>query len=247
MIVYPVLQLQEGRCVSLTRGALDTPTVWHGDPVEKAQAFVEQGAEWLHVTDLDAVAGAGSNAALVREIILKAGVPVQVAGGMRSDEAVRGWLEAGAGRIVFGSSAARMPDWVKAHAKAVPDMMAVSIDVLEGRVMVDGWKEAAAFGPQDMVRAYEGTPLAAVIVTDIDRDLDLPESSFALTTRLAEETRTPIIASGLVKSIDDVSTLRHLPNIAGVMIGRALHDRTIDLAEAIEVAAAAPERTAEFL
>lgn len=247
MIVYPALLLQSGRCVSLRRGDVAHPTVWDGDPVETALAHVAAGAEWLHVTDLDAVTGAGTNGDIIRTIIRRAGVPVQVAGGMRSDEILRQWIEAGAARIVFGSGAVRFPDWVKAKAKAHPDLCAVSVDVRQGKVMVNAWRDAALFSPADMVLAFDGVPLAAIVVTDIDRDLDLPEASFALTTRLAELTRTPVIASGLVKSIDDVSRLRYMPGIAGAMINRALHDGSVDLSRAIAVAKPVPGRAAAFL
>lgn len=246
MIVYPVLQLQKGRCVSLTRGEIATPSVWHGDPVEKALSFVEQGAEWLHVTDLDAVVGETDNAAIVRQIIRQAGVPVQVSGGMGSDEAVAGWADAGAARIVFGSTAVNFPDWVAQKAKAHPDMIAVSFDIWQGKVVIDGWQRSVLMSPEDLIHAYDGVPLAAMILTDIDRDLGLPESSFALVTRLADETRTPVIASGLVKTLDDVSTLRYMPNIAGCMIGRSLFDRSVELAEAIALARVSPEPVAQF-
>jgi len=246
MIVYPMLQIQRGRCVSLSRGELDTPTVWHGDPIEKALSFVAEGAEWLHVTDLDAVAGDGDNAEIVQSIIRQAGVPVQVSGGMRSDEAVDAWAEAGAARIVFGTTAVSFRDWVSAKARAYPDLIAVSFDIWQGKVVVDGWKRSVMMTPEDLIHAYDGVPLAAMILTDIDRDLDLPESSFALMTRLAEETRTPVIASGLVKSVDDVSTLKYMPNIAGAMIGRALYEKVVDLGEAVAVARPAPEPVAQF-
>lgn len=246
MIVYPVLQLQNGCCVSLNRGEIDMPTIWHGDPVEKALAFVEQGAEWLHVTDLDAVSGAGNNAEIMRAIIRQAGVPVQVSGGMRNDEAVSAWADAGAARIVFGSTAVNFRDWVSAKARAYPDLVAVSFDIWQGKVVTDGWRKSVAISPEDLVHAYDGVPLSAMILTDIDRDLDLPDASFALLTRLAEQTRTPVIASGLIKTIDDVSTLRYMPNIAGCMLGRSLFDKSVDLAEAIGIARPAPERVAQF-
>jgi len=245
--MIPIIQLLDGQVVSLERGDLDRPTVWHVDPVEKAQAFVAEGAERLHVTDLDAVAGTGSNAAIVEEIIRRAGVPVQVSGGIRTDEQVKRWIDHGAGRVVLGTAAVRFPDWVKAWAKAHPDWLSVSIDVMHGKVMVDGWRDAAMFAPEDLIHAYDGVPLAAIIVTDIDRDLELPDASFALTARLAEATRTPVVASGLVKTLDDVSTLRYMPAVAGAMVGRPLYDRSFTLAEAIEIARPAPERKAEFV
>ncbi len=247
MILYPTLQLLGGRCVTLERGHLDRPEVWHGDPLERARALVADGADWLHVTDLDAVAGSGDNGPIIGAIIRQAGVPVQVAGGMTSRSAVAEWREAGAGRIVFGAAAVHNLDWVKALAKELPDFYAVSLDVYRGRVMVAGWSEPSMFAPLDLVHALEGTPLAALIVTDIDRDLDLPEASFALTAKIAEETRIPVISSGLVKTLDDLSTLRYMPNIAGALVGRPLFDKSFTLAEALAIARPAPERRADFI
>ena len=247
MFIYPLIQLHQGFCISQTLRDRDNPTFWPGDPVEKALAFVEHGAERLHVTDVDALMGEGTdNAALVEEIIRKAGVPVQVGGGIRTDEQVARWLEAGAARVVLGTGAVRFPDWAKAVAKVHPDQVMVSVDVWEGKVMVDGWREPAMFGPFEIARAFEGTPLAAMIITDIDRHLDYPDASFALTTRFAEETKLPVIACGVVRGLDDVSSLRYLPNIEGVIIGRALYDRSVDLAEALDIAQPAPERVAPF-
>lgn len=247
MILIPTLQLLDGKCVSLSQGNLDEPSVWHGDPVERALGFVEQGAEWLHVTDLDAVARRGRNSEIMHEIVRRVGVPVQVSGGMTNDESVQEWRDAGAARIIFGSGSINYLDWVKAKAKSVPDYFAVSVDVKGGHVMGRGWTEPSMFTPQDLVTALEGTPLACLVVTDIDFDLELPESSIAMTAKIAEETRTPVISSGLVRKLDDISTLRYIPNIAGAMIGRPLFEKTIDLAEALEIARPEPGRTAEFI
>lgn len=247
MFIYPLIQLHRGCCISQTLEDRDNPTFWPGDPVEKALAFVEQGAERLHVTDIDALWGAeGDNAAVVEEIIRRAGVPVQVGGGIRSDEQAERWIEAGAARVVLGTGAVRFPDWAKALAKRHPDQIIVSVDVWEGKVMVDGWTQSAMFGPCEVAHAYEGTPLAAMIITDIDRHLDYADASFALTTRFAETTKLPVIACGVVASLDDVSTLRYLPNMEGVIIGRALFDRSIDLGDALAIARPAPEPVAPF-
>lgn len=246
MIIYPIIELLQGKCVSLVRGVMEQPHYWHVDPVEKARSFVEQGAEWLQVTDLDAVSGKGSNAELISEIIRVAGVPVQVAGGVSSDERVKALMDVGAARVIIGTAAVKWPDWVKGLAKTYPDQIALAVDVFQGRVMVSGWTESSAFTPEDFIHAFTDVPLSAVILTDIDRDLDAPESSFALTTRIAEQTKTPVIVSGLVKTLDDVSTLKYMPNIAGAVIGRALFNKNVDLAEAIAIARPEPERIAQF-
>ncbi|MFQ5624350.1 MAG: HisA/HisF-related TIM barrel protein [Paracoccaceae bacterium] len=247
MLIYPTIELQKGRCVSLRRGKLDEPLIWHVDPVAKAKEFADTGAEWLHITDLDAVSGDGSNRDIIQEIILHAGIPVQVSGGIRTLEHVEHWVEDGVGRAVIGTAAVLTPDLVHQAARRHPDQVVLSIDVWRGEVMTHGWTEASVFAPVDFMRTFRDDPLAAIIFTDIDRDMDEPLSSVALTTAFAAESRSPVISSGLVKTIDDISVLKYVYNIAGAIVGRALFERTVDLAEALEVAASAPEPVPEPL
>lgn len=247
MIIYPYIALRGGRCVNLLRGRIDEPVTYDADPVETAVEFAHAGAEWLHVVDLDAVAGDGSNAELIREIIRHAAAPVMVGGGIRSAEQVREWSGAGAGRMVFGTAAVRSPQMVKELSYAYPDQIVLSVDVWQGKVMIDGWRESTAFEAVDFVKQYAGWPLSQIIFTDIDRDLDLPESSLALVTKLASETSTPVIASGLARSLDDISALKYLYNISGAIVGRALFEGTFTLEEALELAAPSPEPIAAFV
>ncbi len=247
MIIYPYIALRGGRCVNLLRGRIDEPVTYDADPVETAVEFAHAGAEWLHVVDLDAVAGDGSNAELIREIIRHAAAPVMVGGGIRSAEQVREWSDAGAGRMVLGTAAVRSPQMVKELSYAYPDQIVLSVDVWQGKVMIDGWRESTAFEAVDFVKQYAGWPLSQIIFTDIDRDLDLPESSLALVTKLASETSTPVIASGLARSLDDISALKYLYNISGAIVGRALFEGTFTLEEALELAAPSPEPIAAFV
>ncbi|MEM7178373.1 MAG: 1-(5-phosphoribosyl)-5-[(5-phosphoribosylamino)methylideneamino] imidazole-4-carboxamide isomerase [Pseudomonadota bacterium] len=246
MIIYPKIQLKNGRCVSAPLVGGGEPAIWHLDPVEKAKSFAEAGAEWMQVTDMDAIAATGSNAELIKEIIRKAGIPVQVTGGIRSMERVHQWAEAGAGHMVIGTAAVRNPDFLRQAASHYPDQIVLAVDVLDGHVMIEGRTEATTFEPIDFVKAFERVPLAAVLCTDIDRKNEAPGSSIALTTSLAEATATPVISAGLVKTIDDVSRLKYVYNIAGAVIGRSLFSQDIDLTDAIHVARAEPERVAEF-
>ncbi len=247
MIIYPYIALRDGSCVNLLRGRIDEPVIYDADPVETAVEFARAGAEWLHVVDLDAVAGDGSNADIVRDIIRHANAPVQVAGGIASAERVREWSDAGAGRMVIGTAAVRAPEMVMELSYAYPDQIVVSVDVWQGRVMIDGWRESTVFGAAEFVQQFDGWPLSQIIFTDIDRDLDLPDSSFALVTKLASATSTPVIASGLARSLDDISALKYLYNISGVIVGRALFEGTFTLAEALELATPSPEPIAAFV
>ncbi len=247
MIIYPTIELQNGRCVSLSRGDLDHPQIWHVDPVEKAKEFAAAGAEWIQVTDFDAVAGTGSNEEITCEIIRQSGLSVQVAGGVRTMEMLDGWIEKGAGRVVIGTAAVLNPDFVKQAAHRYPDQVVVAIDAMEGKVMTDGWKSQSAIAPEDFVTAFAQTPLAGILFTDIDSDLVEGEASLGRVSALAGVAKQPVIASGLVKVADDISRLKYVGNISGAIVSRALFNRSVDLEEALELAQPRPEPVAEFI
>lgn len=247
MILYPIIELQNGRCVSLHRGRLDEPQVWHVDPVKKALEFVEAGAEWIHITDFDAIAGDDRNRNLIDEIIRQVHVPVQLGGGFRTMHGIEDAADRGVGRIVLATVALLQPDLVKQAANAFPDQIALAVDVYKGRVMSDGWRSASAFAPEDFLKTFEGDPLSAIIVTDIDADLEEAEDSLALITNVAKQVRTPVIARGLSRSLDDISRIKYVPHVSGAMIGRALFDKSVDIRGALAIAAEPVEAVAEFI
>ncbi|WP_170363221.1 HisA/HisF-related TIM barrel protein [Ruegeria arenilitoris] len=246
MRVYPTMELQNGRCVTLDKGRLDEPMIWHVDPVETAQGWAAAGAEWMHLTDFDAIEGRDTNSALVEQIIRSAELPVQLAGGFRSREQVERWIDKGAGRIVIGTLAARDPHLFKELAKLYPDQIVLAVDVWQGYVMTDGWRTQSAFTPEAFIEAFADAPLAAILVTDIDSDMVDVEAQLGLISGLAAHSRTPVIASGVVRSSDDISRLAYIPNISGALVGRALFRKTVDLSEALAVAKTAHEPVAQF-
>ena len=247
MIIYPEIELQKGRCVNLRRGRADAPVVYDADPVKAARDFAGQGAEWLQVVDLDAVFNDGDNADLIREIIDKAGCAVQVGGAIRTMERVHHWIDAGAKRVVIATAAVKNPHFVKEAATAYPGQVVVSVDARGGKVVVEGWREATIFTPIDFARQFEGSALAAIVYTDIDRDDDEPMSSLSHTTELAASIKTPVIASGVVKSLQDISVLKFLENISGAITSRALFGGAFTLAEAIAIAKEPAPEPAPFL
>ncbi len=247
MILYPTIELQDGRCVSLRRGDLEQPQIWHVDPVEKACAFSRDGAGWMQVTDFDAVAGRGNNEDIVKSIIRHAGLSVQVAGGIRTMEQIDAWMEWGAGRVVIGTAAVLSPAFILQAARKYPDQIVVAVDVMDGWIMTDGWKTQSAIRPEDFLKAFDGIPLAAVLFTDIDSDIGEGEAPLARITALADLARSPVIASGLVKTIDDISRLKYMGSISGAIVGRALFSKAIDLEEALGLAQPTPEPVAEFI
>ncbi|WP_370303980.1 HisA/HisF-related TIM barrel protein [Pseudooceanicola sp.] len=246
MMIYPTMELQNRRCVTLDKGRLEEPLIWHVDPLETAHSFAAAGAEWMHLTDFDGVAGGGGNNDLLEAIIRAAGIPVQLGGGFRSRDSVERWIDKGAGRIVIGTLAAQEPDLVKEMAKYHPDQIVLAVDVWRGQVMVEGWRQPSAFTPEDFIQAFDGVPLAGIIVTDIASEMGDVEAQMGMIAGLARLSRTPVIASGVVRTVDDISRLKYIPNIAGALVGRALFNKTVDLAEALETARPGVEPVAEF-
>ena len=247
MQIYPTIELQNGRCVSLYRGRFEEPQIWHVDPVETALGFAAAGAEWIHVTDIDGVAGTGGNGDILRDMIRRAGLPLQIGGGFRSLEVIEEWIDLGAGRIVVSTLAVTNPDLVRAAARRYPDQIVLAVDVFEGRVMSDGWRTPSTFTPEDFITTFAEDPLAAVIVTDISADIGETEEPLALIARLAEYAKAPMIARGLSRSLDDLARIKYVAGISGAILGRALFDKTIALEDALALASQTGERVAEFI
>lgn len=247
MILYPTIELLGGRCVTVDAGDVANPVIWHRDPVEVAREFAAAGARWMHLTDFDAMAGRGDNADLVAEIIRAAGIPVQLGGGMRSREAVEHWIDRGAGRVVVGTLAARDPRLVRELAVLHPDQIVLAVDVYRGQVMTDRLRAPSAITPERFIEGFGDAPFAALKITDFDSDQHGVEAQLGVISGLARISRLPVIASGVIHGIDDISRVAYLPNLAGVLVGRALFNRAVDLGAALALAAAPREKAAEFL
>jgi phosphoribosylformimino-5-aminoimidazole carboxamide ribotide isomerase len=242
VILYPAIDLKEGRCVRLRQGDMAQATVFNNNPAAQAASFEADGFSWLHVVDLDgAFAGKPMNASAVDAILGRVGFPVQLGGGIRDMATVEGWLAKGIARVIIGTAAVRDPDFVRAAAKAFPGKVAVGIDARDGMVAVEGWAETSALSALDLGRRFEDAGVAAIIYTDIARDGMLQGLDMTGTRDLAEALSIPVIASGGLASIDDVKALMLPENrrIAGAITGRALYDGRLDAREALEVLAAA--------
>ena len=236
MILFPAIDLKEGRCVRLVQGDMDQATVFGDDPAAQGQAFERQGFEWLHVVDLDgAFAGRPMNAAAVEAILAGVRIPVQLGGGIRDLRTVEGWLGRGVARAIIGTAAVRDPDFVREAARLFPGRIAVGIDAKDGRVAVEGWAQTSTLTAQELGRRYEDAGVAALIYTDIARDGILKGLNIPMTLSLARAVSIPVIASGGLASIADIERLAQ-PDcavLAGAISGRALYDGRIDPAQAL--------------
>jgi phosphoribosylformimino-5-aminoimidazole carboxamide ribotide isomerase len=239
VILFPAIDLKNGQCVRLLRGAMDAATVFSDDPPAQARRFVEAGCRWLHVVDLDgAFAGKPMNAKAVDGIVAASGVPVQLGGGIRDLDTIARWLDAGVSRVILGTVAVKDPDLVKQACRKHPEQIVVGIDARGGRVAVEGWAEESEITALDLALRFEDAGVAAIVYTDIDRDGALGGVNVEATAGLARALSTPVIASGGVASLDDIAALKthERDGVAGAILGRALYDGRVDLAAAIKLA-----------
>lgn len=227
MIFFPAIDLKDGKCVRLYKGEMNKATVFANDPGEQARAFERAGCRWIHVVDLNgAFAGKPVNADAVDSILASVAVPIQLGGGIRSLETVKLWLDKGVARVILGTAALKDPQLVIAACKAYPGKIAVGIDARAGMVAVEGWAETSDITALDLARKFEDSGVAAIIYTDIERDGALGGPNVDATVALASAVSIPIIASGGVSKMDDLSALKAAGGdiLAGVIAGRAVYD-----------------------
>lgn len=234
MILYPAIDLKDGKCVRLLRGEMSAATVFGDDPAAQAAKFEAAGSTWLHLVDLNgAFAGAPVNAAAVEAILARIKVPAQLGGGIRDLATIAMWLEKGLSRVILGTVAVENPDLVRQAAREFPGRVAVGIDARNGFVATKGWATETTIQATDLARSFEDAGVAALIYTDIDRDGAMQGPNIAATEALARAVSIPVIASGGVSSMADLLALRDTGVIAGAISGRALYDGAIDLAAAL--------------
>jgi phosphoribosylformimino-5-aminoimidazole carboxamide ribotide isomerase len=239
MNLYPAIDLKNGACVRLEQGDMARATVFNTDPAAQAKAWADAGFKWLHLVDLDgAFAGKPMNAAAVRAIRAAITLPIQLGGGIRDEATIAAWLEAGITRVILGTIAVRDPALVQRAALRWPGRVVVGIDARAGRVAVEGWAEASELEAADLARRFVDVGVAAIVYTDIDRDGLLKGVNVEATAALARAVPIPVIASGGVAGIEDITRLKASgAPIDGAILGRALYAGRIDPAAALREAA----------
>ena len=234
MILYPAIDLKDGNAVRLVHGDMEQTTVFNDDPAAQAKAFVAAGCEWLHLVDLNgAFAGEPVNAAPVEAILKACPVPAQLGGGIRDMATIERWLDKGLARVILGTVAVEDPDLVRAAARAFPGQVAVGLDARNGRVATRGWAEETDVMVTDLAKSFEDAGIAAIIYTDILRDGAMKGPNIEATADLARAVDIPVIASGGVSSMNDLTALKATGVISGAISGRALYDGAIDLEAAL--------------
>jgi phosphoribosylformimino-5-aminoimidazole carboxamide ribotide isomerase len=239
VILYPAIDLKDGRCVRLLRGDMAAATVFNDDPAAQARSFEAAGARWLHVVDLDgAFAGTSRNGAAVEAILAATGARVQLGGGIRSRAAIAFWLGRGVARVVLGTAALTDPALVRDACRDFPGRIALGIDARHGQVAIEGWARTEGIAALALARRFEDAGAAAIVHTDIERDGALQGANIAASAALARQVRTPVIVSGGIAALADIAAAKACAKdgIAGAIIGRALYDGRIDLGAALALA-----------
>ena len=238
MIVIPAVDIKHGKCVRLSQGRAESETVYGDDPVAMARKWVETGASRLHLIDLDgAFNKSPQNRDAILAVIEQVDVPVQVGGGIRNEETVRLYLDAGAAYVILGTAAIKNPDWAKQICSRYEGRIILGLDARQGMVAIEGWTQTTQSSAIELAQAFEGCGVAAINFTDIHRDGMQTGPNIAATRELAEAVSIPVVASGGVSCLDDIIRLLAIEHhgVTGVITGKALYSGSLDLNAALKL------------
>jgi phosphoribosylformimino-5-aminoimidazole carboxamide ribotide isomerase len=240
MLLIPAIDLKDGKCVRLRQGRMEDDTVFSDDPVAMAGKWVSAGAKRLHLVDLNgAFAGVPRNAEVIHAIReTYPDVQIQVGGGIRDEETIQAYLNAGVDYVIIGTKAVSAPHFVREIAAEFPNHIIVGLDAKEGKVAIDGWSKLSHHDVIDLAQKFENDGVEAIIYTDISRDGMMQGVNVEATARLARSIRIPVIASGGIHCMDDIHALGQAvgDGIMGAITGRAIYEGTLDFAEARKIA-----------
>ncbi|MBE9533178.1 MAG: 1-(5-phosphoribosyl)-5-[(5-phosphoribosylamino)methylideneamino]imidazole-4-carboxamide isomerase [Proteobacteria bacterium] len=235
MLLIPAIDLKEGHCVRLRQGRMEDNTVFSKDPLAIARKWVDAGAKRLHLVDLDgAFAGKPINAQIVHDICAEfPHLDVQIGGGIRSKETIQAYLDAGVKYVIIGTKAVQDPDFIHDICKDFPGHIIVGLDAKDGKVATEGWADVSSLDVADVAKQFEQDGVVSIIYTDISRDGMMQGVNLESTRDLARAISIPVVASGGVTDYNDVKALCHYESegISGAIVGRAIYEGTIDLAE----------------
>lgn len=236
MILFPAIDLKEGKCVRLYQGDMDKATVFNNSPSTQALMFQKEGASWIHVVDLDgAFAGKPANVEAVKSIIDATKANIQLGGGIRSIEAIENWLSQGISRVILGTLAVKNPDLVKEACKKFSGKIAVGIDAKDGFVATEGWAEKSNLSVIELAKKFEDVGVSCIVYTDISKDGAMQGADFEGTQNLVSSVNIPIILSGGISSVADLKRAREINNLYGVISGRAIYEKAFSVKQAIEI------------
>lgn len=233
MIIFPAIDILDGKCVRLIQGDYNKEVVYDDNPVQMAQQWEEKGAAFIHIVDLNgAKSGESVNKQIIVDIAKAVGVPIQVGGGIRTMETVRDYIENGVARVIVGTAAVTDPEFLREAVEAYGDKIAVSLDARNGYIATDGWTDTSGVTALELVKELEELGVKTIVYTDIAKDGMLQGPNLEEQKAINKATTIDVIASGGVTTVEDVANLRKL-NMYGCIIGKALYDGKLQFEDVV--------------
>ncbi len=235
MIFFPAIDVKDGECVRLLHGDMKRVTLYAANPLLQAQAFIDAGAQYLHMVDLNgAVSGkASDNSGVIADMVQNIDIPVQLGGGIRTLAQVEHWLNIGVKRVILGTAAVKNPEFARLACQKFPHQIVLSIDAWGENVALEGWVEQSDANIFDLANAYQDAGAAAIVYTDIARDGALEGVNLPMIQQMVTRSPLPIIASGGVTSLADISALAKIDGLEGMISGRALYENKFTIKDAL--------------
>ena len=235
MKIFPAIDIKDKKCVRLVKGDFDNKTEYKVSPVEQAEKFKDHGFKNLHIVDLDgALTGETVNQDIIKDIIAKFDLKVEIGGGIRNLDNIQKYIDAGAEKVILGSAAIKDKNFLKEACEKFPNKIALGLDAKNGYLSVSGWKENSYQLTLDYLKAINDYGVSRLIYTDINRDGMKQSPNFAETSKVSEISNCPVIISGGVSSIDDIKKAKNLKNVEGIIVGKAIYDGDIKLEELVK-------------
>ena len=235
MKIFPAIDIKDKKCVRLIRGDFDNKTEYEMSPIEQAGKFKDHGFKNLHIVDLDgALTGVTVNLDIIKDIIGKFNLNIEVGGGIRNIDSIKEYIDTGVEKVILGSAAIKDKNFLKEACVKFPDKIALGLDAKDGYLSVSGWKENSNQLTLDYLKEVNGYGISRLIYTDINRDGMKQSPNFEETSKVAEKSNCPVIISGGISSIDDVKKAKTLKNIEGIIVGKAIYDGDIKLEELVK-------------
>jgi len=232
MKIFPAIDIKDKKCVRLIKGDFSQKTEYEISPIEQAKRLIDYGFENLHIIDLDgALTGETVNLDIIQEIVTKFDFKIEIGGGVREFESIQKYTDIGVDKVILGSAAIKDKNFLKKACKKFPKKIALGLDARDGKLSVSGWKESIDISTLDFLREVNDVGISRLIFTDINRDGTKQSPNFEETSKVAEISNCPVIISGGVSSIEDVKKAKILKNIEGIIVGKAMYDGDINLAE----------------
>jgi len=235
MKIFPAIDIKDKKCVRLLKGDFDNKTEYEMSPIEQAGKYKDHGFKNLHIVDLDgALTGETVNLDIIREIVTKFDLKIEIGGGVRNFESIQKYIDAGVEKVILGSAAIKDKNFLKAACEKFPNQIALGLDAKDGYLSVSGWKESSNKLTLDYLKEINDYGVSRLIYTDINRDGMKQSPNFSETMKVAEMSKCPVIISGGVSSIDDIKKAKNLKNVEGIIVGKAIYDGDIKLEELVK-------------